>query len=341
MLDIAIVILNWNGVEYLKRFLPKVADNTKITDHSVEIVIADNASTDNSIDYVRHYFPSLRIIQLDENYGFAKGYDLALNQIKAKYFVLLNSDVETPSDWLYPLVEYMEKHPQVAATMPKIKWYKDKHMFEYAGAAGGFIDFFGYTFCQGRLFDTLEMDDGQYNIPKEIFWASGACFMIRSEIYFKAGGLDHRFFAHMEEIDLCWRIHRLGYKIYYIPESEVFHVGGGTLPSGNPFKTYLNFRNNLILIYKNLPSKGLYKRLMWRLILDFIAGINLLLKGNVNGFLSVFKAHWKFYGMFFKLKKERGFINYNLRTYEHIIYFRSIVFDYFFRRKRRFTQLDF
>ena len=340
MIDIAVVILNWNGVDFLKRFLPGVVQNTSVTGMKVEIVVADNASTDDSVEYLKNKFQNIRLIQMEENFGFAKGYDLALRQIRARYFVLLNSDVETPAGWLIPLIEYMERHQDVAVSMPKLIWEKNRQYFEYAGAAGGFIDVYGYTFCQGRIFDTLEKDEGQYDQIKEIFWATGACFVIRSDVYFDSGGLDHRFFAHMEEIDLCWRIHRMGHKVVYLPDSEVYHVGGGTLPSTNPFKTYLNFRNNLILLMKNLPSKALYRRLFQRLLLDFIAAVNLLLKGNIRGFLAVFKAHWKFYGLFPELKRERGTIKYDIYSFQNIIYFRSIVFDYFFRKKKAFSQVD-
>ena len=340
MVDIAVVILNWNGVDFLKRFLPGVLRNTSVPDMKVEVVVADNASTDDSVKYLKNKFQNIRLIQLEENFGFAKGYDLALNQIQARYFVLLNSDVETPADWLIPMVAYMDKHQDVAVSMPKLIWEKNRQYFEYSGAAGGFIDVYGYTFCQGRIFDTIEKDEGQYDQIKEIFWATGACFVIRSDVYLDSGGLDHRFFAHMEEIDLCWRIHRMGYKVVYMPHSEVYHVGGGTLPSTNPFKTYLNFRNNLILLMKNLPSKALYRRLFQRLLLDFIAAINLLLKGSFRGFFAVFKAHWKFYGLFLELKRERGRVNYDIHSFRNIIYFRSIVFDYFFRKKKTFSRVD-
>lgn len=339
MLDVAVVILNWNGIDFLKKFLPGVLEHTYINERQVDVIVVDNASTDGSIEFLRNEFPRLQIIQLSKNYGFAKGYDLALKKIRARYFVLLNSDVETPKEWLEPLYSFMEKNTDVAVTMPKIKWQIDKSYFEYAGAGGGFMDKFGYTFCQGRIFNTLEKDNGQYDKLREIFWASGACFMIRSVVYFKAGGLDHRFFAHMEEIDLCWRIHRIGYKVVYIPRSEVYHVGGGTLPSTSPLKTFLNFRNNLVLLYKNLPSKNLFFRILQRLILDFVAALHLISKGNMRSFFSVFKAYWKFYSMLPELRNERVKANNNFKINEDIIYPRSIVFDYFVKKKKYFSEL--
>lgn len=341
MLDVAIVILNWNGKEFLKRFLPGVLQNSDVDNKRVEVIVADNASTDGSLLFLNEHFPEVRVIRFEENHGFAKGYDLALNQIEATYYVLLNSDVETPTTWLEPLYTFMENHPEAGVVMPKIKWQKNKNYFEYAGAAGGFIDKYGYTFCQGRIFDTMEKDMGQYEEVREVFWATGACFMIRAGLYRESGGLDHYFFAHMEEIDLCWRVHFLGYKVYYVPYSEVFHVGGGTLPSSNPFKTFLNYRNNLILLYKNLPSNGLYLKIIQRLFLDFISAIHMMFHGNVKGFLTVFKAHLTFYKLIPGLKKQRIKRSYHLRSFRHIIYFRSIVFSYFLRNRKAFTTLDF
>ena len=255
MKKISIVILNWNGEEMLRAFLPSVLVCSSGRD--VEVCVADNGSTDASCAMLEEEFPIVRLIRLDENYGFAEGYNRALSQIDAEYVILLNSDVEVTPDWLQPLTEFMDNHPEVAACQPKIMSYKKRDTFEYAGAAGGFIDKLGYPFCRGRIFDVVEKDEGQYDTPLPVFWATGAALMIRLDVYKQVGGLDGRFFAHMEEIDLCWRLRSRGYGIYCIPQSEVYHVGGATLKKENPRKTFLNFRNNLLMLYKNLPEKEL------------------------------------------------------------------------------------
>jgi len=265
---IAIVVLCWNGKQFLADFLPYVL---KTTYPNFDIYVADNASTDDSVVYIENHFADVRLIQLQKNEGFAEGYNKALKQITADYYVLLNQDVEVEPGWIEPVIQLMESDEKIAAAQPKIKAFHNKTLFEYAGAAGGFIDKYGYPFCRGRMFDEIEKDKGQYNQPSEIFWATGACLFVKSELYHNLGGLDKHLFAHMEEIDFCWRAKNAGYKISYCPKSTVFHVGGGSLPQGNPKKTYLNFRNNLIIMVKNLPFWRLLYIIPLRLLLDHIA----------------------------------------------------------------------
>ena len=291
MNKIAVVILNYNGKSFLEKFLPSVIQNSD--NHT--IVVADNASTDDSIGFMKTTYPEVRLIEMEKNTGFSQGYNLALKEIEAEYYVLLNSDVEVTPQWLQPLAEFMDTHPQVAACQPKIKAYHNKTHFEYAGAAGGFIDKLGYPFCRGRVFDDVEADEGQYNDNKEVFWATGACMFVRSSLYWQLEGLDNDFFAHMEEIDLCWRFKNAGYQIYYVGASEVYHVGGGTLHKSNPRKTFLNFRNNLILLYKNLPARKLWFILWLRFWLDGIALLRFLLKKQWGDAGAVSKAYWQFY----------------------------------------------
>ena len=250
---IAVVILNWNGKHMLEQFLPSV---TAYTTGDAEVIIADNGSTDDSIAFLHDHYPTLRIIQLDKNYGFADGYNRALAQVDADYYVLLNDDVEVTPNWTAPVVEQMERNPRTAICQPKLLMYDQRDTFEYAGGAGGFLDKYGYPFCRGRLFTTLEKDHGQYDDPREIFWASGAAMFVRADVWKKLGGLDGEFFAHMEEIDFCWRAKNAGYRVEYCPLSTVYHVGGGTLPKSNPHKTYLNFRNNIAMLYKNANWHG-------------------------------------------------------------------------------------
>ena len=303
MTNVAIVILNWNGKKYLKKFLPGVIEHSSQDDY--EIVIADNASTDDSIIFLENNYPKIRIIKLDKNYGYAQGYNLALEQIESKYYILLNSDIEVTKNWIQPIIGLMDSDESIAACMPKIRSYKDKSNFEYAGAAGGFIDKYGYPFCRGRILDTLEEDTGQYDQNTEVFWATGACLFVRADSFHKAGGLDGDFFAHMEEIDLCWRLKNNGYKIMYSHESTVFHVGGGTLDTTNPFKLFLNYRNNLYLLYKNLHSSELIKTLFIRMILDGISAFVYLLQMQPKKFSVVFKAHISFYKNLNHLKEKR------------------------------------
>lgn len=268
MMKVAIVILNWNGQQMLADYLGQVVEYSK---DEAEIIVADNGSTDDSVEWVRTHFPEVRIIQLDRNYGFAEGYNKALVQVDCTYYVLLNSDVEVTPHWLTPLIEEMDARPEVAACQPKILSEVRKGSFEYAGACGGYIDRFGYPFCRGRIFDTVEEDHGQYDTPQEVLWASGCCLMIRADDYWSADGLDGRFFAHNEEIDLCWRLYQTGRKIFCFPQSTVYHVGGGTLPKGNPRKTFLNFRNNLTMLWKTCQRRifgpsccGAGSSTMWR-----------------------------------------------------------------------------
>ncbi len=292
MVKVAIVILNWNGRKMLAEYLPNVVEYSR---QDAEVWVADNCSSDDSMLLLETQFPQVKTIVLEQNFGFAEGYNRALEQIEAEYYVLLNSDVEVSHHWLTPLIEFMDSHPQVAACQPKLLSEQDKDCFEYAGACGGFLDRYGYPFCRGRIFSTVERDDGQYDYQQEILWATGACMMIRSKDYWEAGGLDGRFFAHNEEIDLCWRLRLMGRKIYCIPESEVYHVGGGTLPKSNPMKTFLNFRNNLTMLYKNLSDEELGKVMRMRWLLDYLAAFEMLvLKRNWGDFKAVFRARKAF-----------------------------------------------
>lgn len=288
MHKVAIVILNWNGAKMLRRFLPSVLTGSK--GEGVEIYVADNASTDESCEVVGKEFPTVHLIRLDQNYGFAEGYNKALECVEAEYVMLLNSDVEVSEDWLKPLTEYMDAHSEVVACQPKILSWREKNQFEYAGAAGGFIDKYGYPFCRGRIFEEVEEDHGQYDSVIPVFWATGAALMIRLDVYREVGGLDGRFFAHMEEIDLCWRLHSRGYQIVCLPESIVYHVGGATLKKENPRKTFLNFRNNLLMLYKNLPQGELGSVMRIRKILDYMAACFFLLKGDRANFHAVLQA---------------------------------------------------
>ena len=292
MTKIAVVILNWNGAEMLRRFLPSVITCSQAD--GVEIYVADNASTDESCKVVETEFPNVRLIRLDQNYGFAEGYNKALAQVEACYVVLLNSDVEVTPDWLLPLTEYMDAHLEVAACQPKLLSYREKGKFEYAGASGGFIDKYGYPFCRGRIFDTIETDRGQYDTPCSVFWATGAALFIRLSVYREAGGLDGRFFAHMEEIDLCWRLRSRGYQLVCLPSSRVYHVGGATLKKENPRKTFLNFRNNLLMLYKNLPSSEFTSVMRVRKCLDYVAILVFLLKGDWKNAQAVIQARKEF-----------------------------------------------
>ncbi len=291
-MKLSIVILNWNGSDMMKKYLPTVI---KHSEKDAKVIVADNASSDDSIEILKRDFPEVDIIALDKNYGFAEGYNQALKKIDSEYYLLLNSDVEVTENWLQPLLKYMDEHQDVAACQPKLLSIYDKDSFEYAGASGGYIDKLGYPFCRGRIFDNVEKDNGQYDTVAEISWATGACLMIRSKDYWGVGALDGRFFAHNEEIDLCWRLRLYGHKIVCIPESKVFHVGGGTLPKSNPMKTYLNFRNNLTMLYKNLPQKDLKSVMRWRWILDYTAAFEtLIISRNVGDFKAIYKARKAF-----------------------------------------------
>ncbi len=292
---IAVVILNWNGCEMLRKFLPSVVQYSD--NDCIDIYVADNGSTDDSVKMLHTEFPSVNIIILQQNYGFAEGYNKALEQISAQYAVLLNSDVEVTPNWLTPLASYMDSHPEVAACQPKILSYRDKNKFEYAGAAGGYLDKYGYPFCRGRILNVVETDYGQYDTITSIFWATGAALFIRLADYRGIGGLDGRFFAHMEEIDLCWRLRASGYDIVCIPQSVVYHVGGATLSKENPRKTFLNFRNNLLMLYKNLPNSELNSVMSVRTVLDYVAMLQYLFRGDMKNAKAVLSARKEYHKM--------------------------------------------
>lgn len=337
-MKVAVVILNWNGRKFLEQFLPSVVANN--SSYS-EIIIADNASTDDSIDFLKKNYSALKIIQNTENGGFAKGYNDALKHVNADYYVLLNSDVEVTPNWIDAVIDLMEKDKQIAACQPKLLDFNRKNYFEYAGAAGGFIDKFGYPFCRGRILEKIEEDNGQYDDVREIFWASGACLFVRSECYHFVQGFDEDFFAHMEEIDLCWRLKNLGYKIMYCPDSIVYHVGGATLNKINPRKTFLNFRNNLILICKNHPPEYFILKLFTRMVLDGIAGIKFLLSGQVSHCLAVIKAHFSFYGSLRKTLEKRRELKKQIKHYTTTaVYLHSIVADFYIRGKKTYKKLS-
>jgi len=334
MKKVAVVILNYNGKGFLEKFLPNVIENSS---NVAEIIVADNKSTDDSVDFMRHNYPDIRLILNDFNGGFATGYNIALRQVNADYYVLLNSDIEVTPNWIEPVIDLMESDEEIAACQPKILSYHDKTKFEYAGAAGGFIDKYGYPFCRGRIFQEIETDNGQYNDTKEIFWATGACLFVRASLYHQYGGLDDSFFAHMEEIDFCWRLKNLDYKIMYCPSSKIYHIGGGTLPKSSARKTYLNFRNNLSLLMKNLPDGKVFWTIFYRFFLDWIAGLKFLLDGSFKDFIAVSKAHFSFIKNLPYLRKER-------KKYAHKkvsqVYQKNIVFKHFLGKKKMFNELD-
>jgi hypothetical protein len=292
MEKVAIVILNWNGQKMLEQYLPSVIQNSKA---EATVYVADNASTDQSMAMLRAQFPEVKLIQLEKNWGFAEGYNKALKQIEAEYFLLLNSDIEVTPHWLTPMIAYMDGHADVAACQPKLLSIFERQRYEYAGACGGYLDKYGYPFCRGRIFEMVEADGGQYDTVADILWATGAALMIRAKDYWTVNGLDARFFAHNEEIDLCWRLRIRGRRIVCIPESKVYHVGGGTLPKGNPMKTYLNFRNNLTMLYKCLPEAELRGVMRWRWFLDYLAAWEMLiLKRNLGDFKAIYRARKAF-----------------------------------------------
>jgi GT2 family glycosyltransferase len=333
-LKIAIVILNWNGKLFLEKFLPYLV---KYNSPDAEIIIADNASADDSVSFLESLYPQIRIIRNSENGGFAKGYNDALKQVDAEYYILLNSDIEVTENWITPIIQLMDADKKIAACQPKIISYHKRDEFEYAGAAGGFIDKYGYPFCRGRIFQSLEKDEKQFDDTVEVFWATGACMFVRAELFQKFGGFDNNFFAHMEEIDFCWRLKNEGYKIMYCSSSSIFHIGGGTLPKNNPQKTYLNFRNNFFLLYKNLPSKRLFPVFFIRLFLDGIAGMKFLFEGDLKDVIAVTRAHFSFYSSLRRLNRERKKIKHSEVS---CVYKRSIVFDHYLNKKKSFLQLD-
>lgn len=328
MNSIAVVILNWNGRELLEKFLPVVIKYSP----GAAIYVADNASTDDSVAFVQSNYPEARIINNRDNYGYAGGYNRALQHVEEDIYVLLNSDIEVTENWLAPILDLFDKDATTAIVQPKILDYYKRNTFEYAGAAGGFIDKYGYPFCRGRIFDTIETDNGQYNNETEIFWASGACFFIRKEVFDNLGGFDEDFFAHQEEIDLCWRAFNHNFKTCFCPTSLVYHVGGATLQNSSPKKTFLNFRNSLWMLVKNVPASMLFSVLFMRLIFDGAAGMRFLVKGRFSHFVAVLKAHLYFYFTFFKMLKKR-----ESKQYKNFYKISSIVVRYYLRNGKIFA----
>ena len=334
----SVVILNWNGAKLLKQFLPTVLMHTQTED--CEVVVADNNSSDNSVEVLRQQFPNVKLILLDKNYGFAEGYNRALQQVDSEYVVLLNSDVETSPHWLNPMIEHLEHNKHTAAVQPKILSFANKSMFEYAGAAGGFIDRYGYPFCRGRVLHKLEEDRGQYDNPINVFWATGACLCMRRADYIEAGGLDGDFFAHMEEIDLCWRLLARGKKVVCLPQSKVYHVGGASLDSESPRKVHLNFRNNLLMIYKNATQAKLIEVLLVRLILDTAAAAHFLVQGKWKHAIAVGNAYTDFIKMRPAFKPKRKYnLDKTIQTNIPQLYKGSMLFDFYFRGKRRYADI--
>lgn len=338
----AIVILNWNGLEYLKRFLPGVVSHSGMQGTSIWVV--DNGSTDDSAGWIESNFREVNLLRFKTNYGYAGGYARALDLIEASYYVLLNSDVEVTPGWIEGLFAFMEANPSAAACQPKVLSYHDRSHFEHAGAAGGFIDKYGYPFCRGRIFGITEEDNGQYNNTMPVFWATGACMMVRSSSYREAGGLDDSFFAHMEEIDLCWRFHRLGYTVHAVTDTPIYHIGGGSLQYDTPGKTYLNFRNNLYMLYKNLPPAGFRIRLFARKMFDGAAAIMFLLSGKPLHFTAVLRAHRDYYRASGRLRATRNRLAVTLpygKVPANLILNKSIVLMFYLNRVRRFSDIMF
>lgn len=334
--DVAIVILNWNGAGFLRRFLPGVLTHAD----GARVIVADNASTDDSVELLARDFPLVELLLHDRNLGFCEGYNQALAQVDSDFYVLLNSDVEVTLGWLRPLRALLEATPRIAAVQPKILAHADPTYFEYAGAGGGYLDRLAYPFCRGRLFDTLEQDHGQYDDPRPVAWASGACLLVRRTAWQALGGLEPAYFAHMEEIDLCWRFQNAGHEVWYHGGSAVHHVGGGTLPKTNPRKTYLNFRNGLAMLYKNSAPGELPLALLQRLLLDGVAGLRFLASGQVANFWSVLRAHFSFYGKLGYWRKQRRAASPHLRASQRAgVYNGSLVWAYFARGKRKFSEL--
>ena len=338
MMEVAIVILNYNGKKFLEQFLPSVIQ------HSVgaKIIVADNGSTDGSSELVKKVFPSVELITSSTNLGFCGGYNYALKQVEAKYYVLLNSDVEVTEGWLEPVIKLFREHSDIGAAQPKILSRKKQNEFEYAGAAGGMIDSLGYPFCRGRIFNSVEEDQGQYNDAVPIFWATGACHFVRAELYHQLGGLDEDYFAHMEEIDFCWRLQRAGYKIYYQGESTVYHVGGGTLSAANPRKTYYNFRNGLSLIFKHFPTRELIWKLPLRLVLDWAAAFKFLIQPSPKDAWAVLRAHGYFISHLLGERAKRTKLKFQLGNFKvKQIYPNFLVVDYFLFGVKEFRKLRF
>lgn len=335
--EIAVAVLNWNGADLLQEFLPSVL---KYSSHIAEVYVIDNASTDDSLEVLAEEFPTVKTITINDNLGYAGGYNAGIKLIEEEYIVLLNSDVEVSENWLDILFKRFKEDPKLAAIQPKIKDYINKDFFEYAGAAGGFVDRLGYPFCRGRLFYKLEEDKGQYEDYREVFWATGACLMVRKSVFEKVKGLNEKLFAHMEEIDLCWRMHNSGFKVACDPKSVVYHLGGGTLNKLSPKKTYLNFRNSLIIIFLNLPGNEAFKKIMTRLLLDGIAGVKFVLEGKPKHMFAVLRAHISFYRMIAGLLKDKKKLRQRSMNQLPGIYHNSLVWDFFKRRKTTFAELE-
>ena len=335
---VAVVVLNYNGRKLLEQFIPTIIKYS----HQANIYVVDNASTDDSVSFLEKEFPLVKVITLRENLGFAQGYNLGTKQINADYFVLINSDVEVTENWIAPVIDLMEGDKSIAAAQPKILAYNNKDEFEYAGACGGFIDKYGYPFCRGRIFDAIEKDKGQYDEAQEIFWATGACMFVRGEVFNDLRGFDNKYFAHMEEIDLCWRMKNIGHKIMVVPRSVVFHVGGGTLNKISPQKTYLNFRNNLMTITKNYPNIGWIWIILCRLFLDGIAGIKFLTEGKPRHTVAILHAHFAYYFFLPRVLGKR----YKMRSNKDhtgsfkLIYKGSLILDFYMRKIKTFSGLD-
>lgn len=332
---VAVVILNWNGKAYLEKFLPAVLASTY---SNKQVIVADNNSNDESVHFLRSAFPHVNLLEHETNEGFAKGYNTALKQVVADYYVLLNSDVEVTAGWMEPVIALMEADEKIAACQPKVLSFTNKHQFEYAGASGGWIDKYGYPFARGRLFDNCEDDHRQYDDAEQCFWATGAALFVRAAAYHEVGGLDEYFFAHQEEIDLCWRLQLSGYKVYVQPASVVYHVGGGTLPAGNTYKTFLNFRNGLIMLFKNLPLASALRTIYVRMFLDAVAAWRGLLTGDFGYFFAIVKAHLYFLGWLCFYRKKSVF---PLRWTGTVSgwYRGSIVWDFFVKKKRTFSEI--
>lgn len=332
-MKIAIVILNWNGRKLLEKFLPSI---TTYSQEDADIYVADNNSTDDSVSFVKEHFPQVQIILNKTNGGFAKGYNDALKNVKADVYALVNSDIEVTENWLQPIIQVFEKQKDTAIIQPKLLDYKNKTKFEYAGAGGGYVDFMGYPFCRGRVFMDLENDHGQFDDITDIFWASGACFFIKSNVYHELGGFDEQYFAHQEEIDLCWRVQNEGYKIKYVGASKVYHVGGATLKESNPQKTYLNFRNSLFTIAKNVPKRFVFIVIFMRLFLDGVAGLKFLLELRPIHSWAIIKAHLSFYWHLRKMLSKRRALSFKQTSY---FYCFSVVWEHFILRKKKFSNI--
>lgn len=335
--DTAVVILSYNGKKWHEQFLPLIVAEAET---GYEVIVADNASTDDTLQYVREHFPSVKTLHIPVNKGFANGYYEALQQVQAKYYILLSADFEVTPGWFPPLLTAMQRYPGLAACQPKIRYWRERESFEYAGAGGGFMDKWGYLFCRGRIFNDLEKDQGQYNDDIEVFWASGGCLMVRADLYHQVGGLDADLYAHMEEVDLCWRLKNAGYRIGYIGGSTVFHVGGSVISYGSPQKLYYNFRNNLVLLLKNEKGAKLFWLLPFRLMLDGLAGLQFLFQGKFKEIGIIIKAHFHFYGSIGKwLRHRKKAQKVVAHRNEEGLYRKSIIWQYFALRKKTFPQL--